>query len=113
MEKSLSRRKVICAVAASAVALTTTPLRAREPIVHDVAIKAFTFEPGLVQVQVGDTVRWTNNDLAPHTATADAFGWDTEEITKGEVGEIAVTEDMETSYFCAFHPHMKGLIEIL
>jgi plastocyanin len=98
---------------ASAAVLATTPLRSAEPVVHEVAIKSFKFEPAQLQVQIGDTIRWTNHDVAPHTATADEFGWDTEEIAKGASGEIAVTEDMETTYFCAFHPHMKGSIEIL
>ncbi|MFT5798676.1 MAG: plastocyanin [Candidatus Azotimanducaceae bacterium] len=113
MGQNLSRRTVIGGAAASAVVLTTTSLRAAEPVVHDVAIKSFTFEPARLQVQAGDTIRWTNHDVAPHTATADEFSWDTEEIVNGEIGEVAVTEDMETSYFCAFHPHMKGSIEIL
>ena len=109
----ISRRNVISRAAASAVVLTTTSLRAAEPVVHDVAIKSFTFEPARLQVQAGDTIRWTNHDIAPHTATADEFSWDTEEIVNGETGDIVVTEDMETSFFCAFHPHMKGSIEIL
>lgn len=113
MGQNLSRRNVIGGAAASAVVLTTTSLRAAGAVVHDVAIKSFTFEPAQLQVHVGDTIRWANHDVAPHTATADEFGWDTEEIVKGEFGEITVTEDMETSYFCAFHPHMKGSIEIL
>lgn len=113
MEQALSRRNLIGGAAASAVALTTTSLRATAPTIHDVAITTFRFEPATVRVHVGDTIRWTNHDLAPHTATADAFGWDTAEIVNGATGEIAVTADMETSYFCAFHPHMKGAIEIL
>ena len=113
MGQNLSRRNVIGGAAASAVVLSTTPLRAADPVVHEVAIMSFTFEPAQLQVYVGDTICWINYDVAPHTATADEFGWDTEEIVKGEIGEITVTEDMESSYFCAFHPHMKGSIEIL
>ena len=109
----ISRRNVLVGSAASAAVLATKPLRAAEPVVHDVAIKSFTFEPARLQVHAGDTIRWTNYDVAPHTATADEFGWDTEKIAKGDTGKITVTEDMETSYFCAFHPHMKGSIEIL
>ncbi len=113
MGYTLSRRNVIGGAAASAAVLTATSLRAAGPVVHDVAIKSFTFEPAKVRVHVGDTIRWTNHDVAPHTATADEFGWDIEEIVKGDIGEVTVTECMETSYFCAFHPHMKGSIEIL
>ncbi len=113
MGQNISRRNVITGTAASAAVLTTTSLGAAEPVVHAVAIKSFTFEPALVQAHVGDRIRWTNHDLAAHTATAVDFGWDTEQISKGDTGEIPVTENMETSYFCAFHPHMKGRIQIL
>ena len=52
-------------------------------------------------------------DLAPHTATADEVGWDTEELDRGQSAEVIVTEDMEIRYFCVFHPHMKGSLEIV
>jgi plastocyanin len=81
-------------------------------VVHSIAIKRFKFDPSHVVVQVGDTIEWTNDDLAPHTASADEFGWDTGEIAKGSSVKIIITTGMETSYFCAFHPHMKGTIEI-
>ncbi len=113
MKKTYSRRNVMVGAAASAAVLTAAPLRAQGPTVHEVQIHAFKFDPQTVQARVGDAIRWTNQDLAPHTATADEFGWDTEEISKGEFVEIVVTKGMETSYFCAFHPHMKGTIEIL
>ena len=31
-----------------------------------------TFDPQIVSVNMGSTVRWTNNDTKPHTVTADA-----------------------------------------
>jgi len=113
MGNAISRRDVMGGAAATAAVLTTTPLRAAKAVVHEVVIKAFTFEPMVVQVHVGDTIRWTNRDLAPHTATADEFGRDTGEIVQGNKGEITISENMETSYFCVFHPHMKGTIQIL
>lgn len=112
MEKSVSRRGVM--VGAAAFAAVLTPIAsAAENKVHEVEIKSFEFEPAHVQVRLGDTIRWTNRDLAPHTATADEFGWDTEELAQGESGDVIVTEGMETSYFCIFHPHMKGTIEVI
>ena len=36
-----------------------------------VGIRAFKFEPATVTVNVGDTVEWKNDDIVPHTATAD------------------------------------------
>jgi len=80
---------------------------------HQVTIRKFAFEPQRIQVRAGDTIRWTNEDLAPHTATADELGWDTGEIAKGQSHEMTANKDMETTYFCVFHPHMKGSIEIV
>ena len=82
------------------------------PQTHDVRITAFRFEPRHLVVKPGDMIRWTNADLAPHTATATDFGWDTGELGKGDNQTVPVTKDMETSYFCAFHPHMKGTLEV-
>ncbi len=115
MEKTHSRRTVMVgAVATAAVpTLSRKNAQAAEPVVHNVRIKAFAFAPDHIEVSIGDTIRWTNEDLAPHTATADEFGWDTEEIMANASAEIVVTEGMETTYFCAFHPNMKGAIEIL
>lgn len=97
--------------AASAVVLASKA-GAASTKTHEVAIREFKFDPAHLQVRVGDRIKWTNYDLAPHTATADEFGWDTEELTKGQAGEITVTDETESSYFCVFHPHMKGSFEV-
>ncbi|MEO9824156.1 MAG: cupredoxin domain-containing protein [Paracoccaceae bacterium] len=115
MKKPVTRRSVLVGAVASATALSalnTQPALAGTTM-HEVLIKSFTFEPATIQAKIGDTIRWTNEDLAPHTATADEFGWDTGELAKGASVEVVVTKGMETSYFCVFHPHMKGSIEIL
>ncbi|GLO69095.1 amicyanin [Phaeobacter inhibens] len=114
MEKNLSRRNVMVGAVASAAAFTLSSanVQAAEPVVHDVRIKRFKFSPRQLEVSVGDTIRWTNEDLAPHTATANEFGWDTKEIIKGASAEIEVSEGMETEYFCVFHPNMKATIVI-
>ena len=109
-----SRRNVLVGAVASATALAFTrkSVPASEPKVHDVQIKEFAFVPERLEVSVGEIIRWTNKDLAPHTATADEFGWDTGEIANRDNAEIEVFEGMETSYFCAYHPHMKGTLVI-
>lgn len=115
MSNPITRRSALAGAVASAAALTLTATSstAGAPTVHEVKIKGFSFKPQHLQVSVGDSIKWTNDDLAPHTATADEFGWDTEEILKDESAELVISEGMETSYFCAFHPHMIGSFEIL
>lgn len=112
---TLTRRTFVNGVAVTAATLLSGPsVRAAATLqIHNIKIKRFKFEPKHLTVKVGDTIRWTNEDLAPHTATADEFSWDTGELIKNQKAEIKVTEGMETRYFCAFHPHMKGSIEIL
>ncbi len=110
----VNRRKALLGVAASAAAVpfASSPLAAGQPIIHIVQIERFEFSPQIIHVKLGDVIRWTNNDLAPHTATADKLGWDTGELAKGTSAQVTVSQAMETTYFCAFHPHMKGAIEI-
>lgn len=108
-----TRRTVIVGAAAIVAVPLPAILQADSSDVHEVEIKSFAFHPKEVRVRLGDTIRWTNKDLAPHTATADAFGWDTEKLEQNDAAEVLVTAEMETSYFCVFHPHMKGEIVIL
>lgn len=104
---------MVGAVASATVtAMAPKTSSAAEQTIHEVSIQSFKFVPDAIQVELGDIIRWTNEDLSPHTATADEYGWDTGKIAKGSSAEISIVEGMETSYFCAFHPHMKGSIEI-
>ncbi len=114
MAALLTRRSVLVGAVASATAVTLKPRMsvADQPTIHDVKIQNFKFVPDIIEVELGDVIKWTNEDLAPHTATAVEFGWDTEEITNGASAEVTVTEGMEASYFCAFHPNMTGSIKI-
>jgi plastocyanin len=41
------------------------------PKVVTLVIREFEFEPTTLSVHAGDTVEWKNDDIVPHTATAD------------------------------------------
>ncbi|MEM7377568.1 MAG: plastocyanin/azurin family copper-binding protein [Pseudomonadota bacterium] len=111
--RTVSRRRVLLGSAALAAVRVSGLNAETPPTVHEVDIRAFAFEPATVRVRVGDTVRWTNRDLAPHTATATPSGWDTQTLERNASAEIRVTAGMTTSYVCAFHPHMRGTLEIV
>ena len=114
MKNPITRRGVLVGAVAVAAVFTTIGrlAQANESTVHEVQITKFKFEPYHVAAKAGDVIRWTNNDLAPHTATGSEFAWDTGGVAQGESVEIVVTAEMEKRYFCAFHPHMKGEIEV-
>lgn len=48
----------------------------------------------------------------PHTATAVDESWDTGKIKPGQSGEIKVTADTHSAYFCRYHPMMKVKLRI-
>ena len=77
---------------------------------HHVVITNFAFEPAVVDAKAGDTIIWTNRDIAPHTATSDDGSWDTGTLSKDESMSVVVGADMKASYFCQFHPNMKGSV---
>ena len=78
-----------------------------------VEIKGFAYNPPAIEVPVGGSVTWTNQDNAPHTAT----GLDRDALQSGAIafGE-SFTQTFDSSgtieYFCEFHPNMKGSIVV-
>lgn len=114
-----SRRDVLVNTVAVISATAVLPLLSgsadatdNTPVTHQVEIRKFKFFPERVEAKPGDTINWTNLDIAPHTATANDKSWDTGTLKKGESKSLLVTKDMRPDYFCRFHPHMKAGIEL-
>ncbi len=111
----LERRRLV--LSGTAVALTaavpfasTRPVAAG-PVDHVVTIRAFRFDPEVLEIRPGDTVTWTNGDLVPHTATAADGNWDTGRIDRGASVSLVFPQIVTASdYFCRFHPAMKARI---
>lgn len=87
--------------------------QARSPKQHHVEIRDFSFTPEVLSVKLGDTIIWTNQDIAPHTATARDNSWDTGTLAKGQSKEIKVTGKMKADYFCRFHPMMQAKLRLM
>lgn len=116
MNQRPTRRSVLTGGAALVVAAFTGAARAHNginhnPVIHDVEIRDFAFSPQAIEVRHGDTIRWTNRDVAPHTATARDESWDTGTLRRNESIELVVTAAMDGDYFCRFHPMMAGSIK--
>ena len=73
----------------------------------------FVFTPVHMQVSVGDTATWTNQDEAPHTATADDGSFDTGNLDQGQSGEVTFDEAGTFTYFCEIHPDMVGAVTVV
>jgi plastocyanin len=72
------------------------------------------FSPNPIQVSVGATVTWTNNDAEPHTVNAGEYATPSRlfdsYIPPAGTFEHTFTEAGEYPYFCLLHPNMVGTI---
>jgi len=104
----LTRRSLLFA-AASAPALITLPARAAT---HQVTIASHRFTPAELTIARGDTVRWTNTDAAPHTATLTDASQATPRLGRGQSGELTFARAGTFDYGCALHPSMRGRVVV-
>lgn len=95
------------AATAFATALLVRPAFAAD---HAVSIKGMKFTPAELTVAAGDTVTFTNEDSAPHTATALDGSFDTGRLGKGDTGQVTISAAGTFDYKCAIHTSMKGAI---
>ena len=83
-----------------------------KPTTHRISIQGFHYLPDSLTVQVGDTVRWTNADLVPHTATARSNDLDSRSIASRKDWRFVATRAGTYFYACAFHPDMRGTLVV-
>jgi plastocyanin len=81
------------------------------PQSNSISIKGFAFNPSTVNIKVGDSVIWTNEDSAPHTIVSDSGN----EIGSGTLSSGATySHTFSTAgtyeYHCGIHTSMKGKI---
>lgn len=79
-----------------------------EPVTVLVSITGGRFLPTAVNAQVGDTVKWTNEDTVTHTVTGGPFS--SPRLAPGESYQVVVTEAGTVSYGCTLHPAMAGQV---
>jgi plastocyanin len=80
------------------------------------------YSPNPIQVSVGTTVTWTNNDSQPHTVTSGSNGQPdnkfnsspnfTPLLNPGQTFSFTFTEEGNYPYFCTLHPNMVGTVSV-
>jgi glucose/arabinose dehydrogenase/plastocyanin/sugar lactone lactonase YvrE len=75
------------------------------------------YQPNPIQVSVGTTVTWTNDDSQPHTATSGENAtpdgrFDSGIMAPSGTFEHTFTEAGEYPYFCLLHPNMVGTVSV-
>jgi plastocyanin len=82
----------------------------------DVSISSFTFNPAVITVTAGATVRWTNADPVTHTTTSDIGSldpWNSGQLGPGGIFTKTFATPGTYSYHCAIHPSMLGTIVVI
>ncbi|HJV75752.1 MAG TPA: cupredoxin family copper-binding protein [Noviherbaspirillum sp.] len=90
-----------------ALSVASSTLHA-EAKVHTVVIEAMRYAPEVIEVNVGDTVIWKNQDPFPHTATAEDRSFDSGEIASNGTGKFVASRKGIFPYVCTLHPTMKA-----
>ncbi|MEX2550278.1 MAG: plastocyanin/azurin family copper-binding protein [Nitriliruptoraceae bacterium] len=71
------------------------------------------YSVNVLEVEVGDTVTWTNDDDAMmHTVTADDGSFDSGLLDAGDSWSYTFTEAGEFEYFCSPHPWMRAKVVV-
>ena len=91
-------------------------------IEHIVNVEDFQFNPSVLNITVGDVVRWNWTGTIPHTSTSDVSGtpnsWDSGLLSNGSTFTSPVLEEGVYGYYCVPHGApggvgMSGTIHVL
>jgi plastocyanin len=77
-----------------------------------VTIENFAFGPATLEVPVGTSVTWTNQDSASHTATADDGSFDSKSLGTGQTFSQTFSAAGTFAYHCSIHSSMKGTVTV-
>lgn len=101
-------RLITLAVAASAA----NGIATAAPSALVVHLKDFTYAPTRLEVRVGDTVTFVNDDAEAHTVTSSDRAFDSEGLDTNGTWKHTFVRAGTYAYFCELHPYMKGTIVV-
>jgi plastocyanin len=79
------------------------------PTTHTVEIRQMKFQPVELLVKKGDKVVFINKDMMTHDVReASGKAWRSPVLTPGSSWSMVASQ--KATYFCSFHPVMKGKI---
>lgn len=81
--------------------------------IQKVEMKSLRFNPQVLNINPGDEVVWTNNDLVDHTVTADIISlFDSGDIPPGQSFSHTFSTAATVNYRCAYHAFMLGNLTV-
>lgn len=79
----------------------------------EVEIEDFIFNPPMLTITAGTTVKWTNKDNSAHTVAGDDGSWRSSRLNRGSTFTFTFTQPGTYTYFCSLHPAMTGTIIVI
>ncbi len=83
------------------------------PGTADALMLDFSFDPVVLTVTAGTTVRWRNAGVAIHTVTAGDGSFDSGFVDAGETYARTFDAPRTIDYICALHPQMIGTLVVV
>lgn len=77
---------------------------------NQISMKSFAFNPAILNIKVGDTVTWTNNDSVTHDISGSGFK--SPLMSNGQSYSFTFNTVGTYDYVCAIHPSMKGTVVV-
>jgi plastocyanin len=77
-----------------------------------------TFSPAYIQVVLGTTVTWTNQDTVPHSVRlspavmSSSDNWESGLLYPGQSFSYTFTSRGTFPYYCQEHPEMSGIVMV-
>lgn len=96
----------------TSVPATDIPTSAPAAAGAKVTIAGFAFSPSTLEVKVGATVTWTNNDNMTHTVVADDGSFKSDALDQGASFSFTFDKAGSYAYHCGIHSSMKATITV-
>jgi plastocyanin len=82
------------------------------PGANEVWIQSMLFNPSLITVTEGTTIKWTNKDAVSHTVTSDAGVFDSGVIGNNGTFSYLFSTAGSYKYHCSIHPLMTATVVV-
>lgn len=77
-----------------------------------VLMRSFVFRPERIVINPGESVTWTNADVAVHTTTSDTGLWASPELSRGGTFSFTFTNAGVFRYHSTPQPYMRGTVVV-
>jgi len=89
-----------------------TPAVVQPAAAASVKIFGFAFHPKTLNIKVGTTVKWTNQQNIDHTVTANGGSFNSGHLAPGHIFSHKFTKAGKFPYHCMIHTFMKATVVV-